>query len=192
MHSNLFAPFAWILVGLLWIPTSFAIEARDPYPGETIAHYLGVDILNLTDNAQFFAQRPPIVEDLNNTKSVSKENDSARISGRDMSSVEAVPWKPSPITGRPLVSRPMQVPISATYNVTANRGYNITIPGCTPADTVLGDWVGPSGAMVEDCTLAQMTQKLSLPAAGESVRLHEKSCSNPFGQNQLDYGSRCL
>ena len=162
MHLWSFAAWAWISAGLLCPLTSFAEEIRDPYPGETIAHYLGLDIVNTTDEAEFFTNDPPNGDDPNRTESSSEKNDTAGINGRDLG---PVPWKPSPIMGRPSSYKPAQVALSATYNDTEDRGYNITIPGCTLADSILGDWVAPSGVMIENCTLAQLSQKLNLPSA---------------------------
>ena len=154
--------WAWFTTGFLQPHIFLARAIRDPYPGETISHYLGLEILNITVDAEDLNNDAVIVDDLNNSNSSATKTDTAELHNRDN---QPVPWKPEPVIGKPLLYKPAQAALSATYNATGDRGYNITIPSCTPADSVLGDWEAPSGDVIENCTLAQMSQKLNLPSA---------------------------
>lgn len=169
MQTRSFAFLIGIPACALWAVTSFAQDGQDPQPNETIAHYLRLDNPSIIDNTQFLADGPSPAEQASGSNGSSENTTTTGIHGRDMNAVAStgsVPWKPSPVQGRPLLSQPVQMALSATYNDTEkDRGYNITIPGCTPANTVISDWVAPSGDVMDNCTLAQMSQKLLLPSA---------------------------
>ena len=162
MQLRSITAWAWFITVFICPLSAVAQVTRDPYPGETIAHYLGLEIVNITDNAEILASEPINVDSSSSSDSSAEKNDTTELNGRDS---QSVPWTPKPLIGKPLIYKPAQAALSATYNATSGRGYNITIPGCTPADSVLGDWEAPSGDIIENCTLAQLSQKLNLPSA---------------------------
>ena len=141
-------------------------NARDPYPGETIAQYIEVEFANITEYAQVLLNDTAKDDGSKNPNVPVETNDTAQLNDRDIQETsKSIHWKPSPLLNKPSLLKPAQVDLSATYNGSDGRGYNITIPGCTPADSVIGDWEAPSGDLIENCTLAQMSTKLNLPSA---------------------------
>lgn len=148
MHIKNFATCALISAGLVHSLQGHLNGSDNPNPGETIATYIETHITNVIEEAQ------QVINSTIDSKASARHNSTAEIHGRDNGFVSL---------GSSLY-RPSSKDYSATLN-DSGIGYNFTLPGCTPADTVVGDWLSPSGDLIENCTLAQMYQKLNLPRA---------------------------
>ena len=76
-------------------------------------------------------------------------------------------------------------PLTASWNTTdvGESGYKLTIPSNLCASTVVGDWKTPSGEMAENCTLAQMYQKIE-SSHGHADQLHGNSGIKRGGKAQ--------
>lgn len=55
--------------------------------------------------------------------------------------------------------------LNVYYNSTDHGGYNLTIPSCLAADTILGDVELPNGTFVTNATFAVLVKSMQLPGA---------------------------
>ena len=183
MHLKLNPAWVWISTGLICPPMFLALGTGDPYPGESIAAYLEMDIVNTTDNAKTVIDSPA------NANGSTECNDTAQIIGRDSG---PVPWKPAPHPSLYFLQHKLShKTLSAVYNGSDARGYNITLPDCTHADEVVGDWKSPSGDLIENCTLAQMSQRLRLPSPLLLSLISSRAETLLAKINNILHGSTC-
>ena len=111
------------------------------------------DLLELLDDSQS-EDLAWTTDTINNTSILTKNSSS--LDPRDVvSAVDEVQAQ------RALSQRALNV----FFNSTDHGGYNLTIPGCLAADTILGDVELPNGTFVTNATFAMLIKSMQLPEA---------------------------